>query len=57
MDEIIDFTHRTKLRKVRLSKKKFVKKDFVLQSSVWDIKNHSIGDDMDAFEKLILKGD
>ena len=43
MGEIIDFTHRTKMRKVKFKKRRFIKKVFTLQSNVWDIKNHKKG--------------
>ena len=45
----VDYSIRTKLRKIRFKKHGFIKKALALQSSAWDVKNHNIYDDLRVF--------
>jgi len=53
MSEFVDFSHRTKLRKIRFKKHRFVKKVFTLKSNAWDIKNHNPVNDLENLLGLI----
>ena len=49
----VNYSARTKLRKVRFKKYSFMKKTFTLQKNVLDFKNHNTFDSLDVFTRHI----